>query len=78
VLERLKTEIADELARLRGDVELDERVARAMTELDRNLDPLIRQVGEQARGALAALEARDAAPSPFIRKPESSALLGAG
>lgn len=78
LLERLKLEMAGELARLSGDVAIDELVTRAMTELDRNLDPLIRQVGEEARGVLAALEARGAAPSPFIRKPESAARLGAG
>jgi len=78
LVERLKTQIAGELARLPTDVAVDESMTRAMAELDRNLDPLIRGVGEQARSVLAALEARGAAPSPFIPEAASSVHLRSG
>jgi hypothetical protein len=66
LVERLKAEIGKQLARIFGAA-IDERIASALAELDRVLDPLIRQIGEPARAVLAALEARGAAPSPFIR-----------
>lgn len=75
LLDRVKAEMAAGFARLAG--ERDEHAARALQEIDRVLDPLIREVGEPARAVLEALEARDAAPSPFLRKRDGSALASA-
>lgn len=71
LLDRLKAAMVDELARLAGGSGID-AAAGALAELDRNLDPLIRQVGDHARTVLAALEARGAAPSPFLRSAQSA------
>jgi hypothetical protein len=65
LLDRLKADIRRELARVASD-ELAARIANALAELDRILDPLIEEIGEPARAVLLALEARGAAPSPFI------------
>lgn len=65
LLDRLKADIRRELARI-ASAELAARIANALAELDRILDPLIEQIGEPARAVLQALEARGVAPSPFI------------
>jgi hypothetical protein len=68
LLDRLKGDIRRELARIASD-ELAARIANALAELDRILGPLIEEIGEPARAVLQALEARGAAPSPFIGRP---------
>ena len=72
LLDHLKTVFAEELARLSRTIEIGEAAARALAELERVLDPLIRDVGEDARAMLSMLQARGAAPSPFIREPANA------
>ncbi len=65
LLDRLKADMRRELARVASD-QLAARIAKALAELDRILDPLIEEIGAPVRAVLLALEARGAAPSPFI------------
>jgi len=66
LIDRLRAELARKLALLPQDGARDAGLQRALRELDRDLEPLIRDVGAETRDLLAALEARGAAPSPFI------------
>jgi hypothetical protein len=74
LIDRVKRQFADELARVSPDAGsgVVERVTRALAELERILDPLIRDFGDGARAMLAALEARGSAPSPFVCKSDGT------
>jgi hypothetical protein len=65
LLERYKRETRELFA---GAAELGHDAApglAALSEIDRLLDPMIAEIGEGPRKLLAALQARNAAPSPF-------------
>lgn len=67
LLERLKRQFRTGLARLPDPPPPEHAVSRALSDLDRILDPLIAEFAEPLRALMTALEARGAAPSPFIR-----------
>ena len=68
LLDRLKRQFREVRERLSDGTQTDDPISRALTDLDRILDPLVAELGA-ARAMLAALEACDAAPSPFLRAP---------